>query len=131
MLEELADAYEAARRDDPEHGDPLFSRHSFLARTEGQARRDGFELVTMRAGDRLAGFGFGFPFGVGRWWADADQPPEQILAASEFAVIELDVLPAYRGRGWAKALLRMLLGERREAYATLAAHARLPSAGHV
>jgi ribosomal protein S18 acetylase RimI-like enzyme len=121
MLVELADAYEDTRRDDPQHDDPLFSRSSFIARTEDQARRPGFGLVTVRAGDALAGFSFGFPFGAGRWWADASEPPKHILTATKFAVIELDVLPAYRGRGWGKALLNTLLGQRGEAYATLAA----------
>jgi GNAT superfamily N-acetyltransferase len=121
MLDELADAYEDARPTDPEHDDPLFSRSQFIARTEDQARRDGFELVTVRASGTLAGFSFGFPFDVGGWWADADHPPEHILRATKFAVIELDVIPAYQGRGWGKALLNTLLKERPEAYATLAA----------
>jgi GNAT superfamily N-acetyltransferase len=120
MMSELADAYEDARRDDSEHDDPLFSRSQFLERTEDQARRKGFELVTAWADSTFAGFSFGFPFGAGRWWADAGQPPEHILQATKFAVIELDVLPAYRGRGWAKLLLNTLLSERSEVYATLA-----------
>jgi GNAT superfamily N-acetyltransferase len=121
MLDELADAYEDARPHDPAHDDPLFSRSQFLARTEDQACRDGFELVTARAGSMLAGFTFGFPFAAGGWWADASRPPEHILQAAKFAVIELDVRPAYQGHGWGKALLSTLLSGRGEAYATLAA----------
>jgi GNAT superfamily N-acetyltransferase len=42
------------------------------------------------------------------------------LQATKFAVIELDVIPAYQGHRLGKALLHTLLSERREAYATLA-----------
>jgi GNAT superfamily N-acetyltransferase len=121
MLPELADAYEDARPNDPEHDDPLFSRAQFIARTEDQADREGFDLVTVRLGGRLAGFSFGLPFAAGGWWADAEEPPEHILQLTKFAVIELDVRSAYQGRGWGKLLLNTLLSRRNEAYATLAA----------
>lgn len=122
ILPELADVYEDARRQDPHSDDPLFSRSQFIIRTEDQTGRAGFELVTVHADDdTLAGFSFGFPFGVGNWWADADKPPEPFLAATKFAVIELDVRPAYQRRGMAKALLNTLLSKRAETYATLAA----------
>jgi GNAT superfamily N-acetyltransferase len=120
MLEELADAYEDTYCHEPGHDDPLFSRSSFLVRTEDQARRTGFELVTVRTDNTLAGFSFGFPFGAGGWWAEASKPPEDMLNATKFAVIELDVRPAFRGLGWGKTLLNTLLSERSEAYATLA-----------
>jgi hypothetical protein len=83
MLDELADAYEDARPADAEHDDSLFSRSSFIARTKDQARRDGFELVTAHVGETLAGFSFGFPFGAGGWWADADKPPEHIPSSHQ------------------------------------------------
>jgi GNAT superfamily N-acetyltransferase len=121
ILPELAGVYEDARCQDPDRGDPLFSRPQFIGRTKDQARRVGFELVTVHAGDMLAGFSFGFPLGPGAWWADADKPPKPLLAAAKFAVIELDVRLAYQGRGLAKALLSALLDERVETYATLAA----------
>jgi GNAT superfamily N-acetyltransferase len=121
ILPELADAYEDARRQDPYSDDPHFSRSQFITRTKDQTRRTGFELVTVHTDNTLAGFTFGFPFGAGGWWADADKPPESLLTATKFAVIELDVRPAYQRRGLAKALLDALLSERAEAYATLAA----------
>jgi GNAT superfamily N-acetyltransferase len=120
MLGELTDLYLETHSEESYHDDPLFSRSQFVERTENQAGHEGFELVTVRAGDVLAGFSFGLPFAAESWWAACTQPPEHILRATKFAVIELDVRRAYRGHGWGKALLNTLLSKRPEAYATLA-----------
>jgi GNAT superfamily N-acetyltransferase len=120
MLDELTDLYLETHSEENYHDDLLFSRAQFVERTENQARKPGFELVTVREGDILAGFSFGLPFTAGTWWAECIKPPEEILQAAKFAVIELDVRRAYRGQGWGRALLNALLSERNEAYATLA-----------
>lgn len=51
---------------------------------------------------------------------EAIHAPE-VLAASKFAVIELDVVKSYRGQGLGKALLQEILANRHERFATLAA----------
>jgi GNAT superfamily N-acetyltransferase len=127
MLDELTDLYLETHSEQPYHDDPIFSRSQFIDRTTDQAKRPGFELVTVRAGDTLAGFSFGLPFAAGSWWADCTMPPQHILRAAKFAVIELDVRRVYRGQGWGKALLDTLLSERSEPYATLAAIPESPA----
>jgi GNAT superfamily N-acetyltransferase len=42
------------------------------------------------------------------------------MVATKFAVIELNVLPEFRGQGLGKELLNRLLSDRPEAFATLA-----------
>ncbi|GAA4237273.1 hypothetical protein GCM10022254_48940 [Actinomadura meridiana] len=121
MLGDLTDLYLDVRSQGTYRDDPLFSRAQFMARTEDQARRPGFELVTVHADHALAGFSFGLPFSSGRWWAGAEYPPDNILEAAKFAVIELDVGRAHQGRGLGKALLGELLSGRSEKNATLAA----------
>lgn len=120
LLAELFKVYQEVYAGELYSDDPIFSREQFMARTTDQARREGFELVTLHADNALAGFSFGLPFSAGRWWAEASTPPEHILQATKFAVIELGVKPAFRGQGWGKALLDTLLSQRPEAYATLA-----------
>lgn len=117
----FADLYDEIHSEDPSETDPMFSRPSFVDRTKTQAQAPGFELVTARAGEVLAGFSFGYPFPAGKWWADCPPPPRGILKARKFAVIELDVRQTYRGRGLSKILLTELLAGRAEEYATLAA----------
>lgn len=126
MLDELTELYLEVRRDDPFHDDPLFSRSSFISRTKSQAGRAGFELITATVGNALAGFSFGYPIAAGSWWVDATPPPEHILKAPKFAVIELDVGRSYQRQGLGHALLDALLDERPEAYATLAAIPKSP-----
>ncbi|GLZ09715.1 N-acetyltransferase [Actinomadura sp. NBRC 104412] len=120
MLPELTEVYLAARKDDPHRDDPLFSREQFTARTQAQAHSPGFDLVTIHVAGALAGFSFGFRFPAGGWWADATPPPDPILTATKFAVIELDIHHAHQGQGLAHPLLDALLTTRTEDYATLA-----------
>jgi GNAT superfamily N-acetyltransferase len=120
-LDAFADLYDEIHSEDPTETDPMFSRPSFVARTTQQAQEPGFELVTARTGDVLAGFSFGYPFPAGRWWADCPPPPSDVLSARKFAVIELDVRKTHRGQGLSKILLTELLAGRTEEYAILAA----------
>lgn len=130
LLGELADAYLVAYADDPEIGHSIYARDSFIERTRRQAESPGFKLVAAYASEEIAGFSFGLPFSAGRWWrGEADTPPSvDILAAEKFAVIELVVVPGFRGRGLATKLMRSVLEGRSEPYAMLLAdqsgHAR-------
>lgn len=121
MLDELTEVYEEIHSGSAEYDYPLYGRDQFVSRTENQVAQGGFELVTVHADGRIAGFSFGCRFASGRWWAGATQPTTDLLTATKFAVIELDVRREYRGQGWGRALLDRLLADRQEGFATLAA----------
>jgi ribosomal protein S18 acetylase RimI-like enzyme len=120
MLETIADLYMEIRAERQVYSDPLFSRPSFIERTVRQMQAAGFTLVSATTDDTLIGFSFGYPFPLDKWWADSEPPSQQVLHASKFAVIELDVQKGHRGQGLGKILLSELLANRSEDYATLA-----------
>lgn len=120
-LEDMADLYIDARSESPDEHDEMFSRPSFIARTDKQARETGFELVTANSDAGLVGFSFGYTFRPGVWWGDATPPPREILDSGKLAVIELDVRKSYQRQGIGKRLIQELLAGRKEKYATLAA----------
>jgi ribosomal protein S18 acetylase RimI-like enzyme len=120
MLGELADAYDEIRAGKAEYNHEIFGREQFISRTTQQAAREEFDLLTVRSAGRLAGFSFGYRFGPNLWWANAPHPSSEVLAATKIAVIELNVLPHYRGQGWGRTLMEELLADRPEEYATLA-----------
>ncbi|MFI7630315.1 GNAT family N-acetyltransferase [Microbispora rosea] len=118
--DELAEVYMTIRAEPPYDSGPLYHRGRFLERTRQQMTVPGFCLVTVRDGEALAGFGFGLPLAAGRWWGGETTPgPEEVVAAEKFAVIELNLVPAYRGRGIGGRLLGELLEGRPEPYAML------------
>jgi|SRR5215469_4633086 len=121
MLDDLASTYIDAHSVNPDEHDELFSQSSFISRTNIQARKPGFELVTAVSNSSLVGFSFGYTFPAGEWWADSTRPTQDVLDASKCAVIELDVRRAFQGQGIGKRLLRELLSGRAEKFATLAA----------
>lgn len=121
MLDIVTDLYTAIKSEDPDGSDEIFSRSSFITRTRKQACDSEFELVSATAGGMLVGFSFGYPFAPGKWWADSSEPAPEVLRASKFAVIELDVRKEFRGLGLSKKLLGDLLANRTEDFATLAA----------
>ena len=119
-LEELAGVYERVYAEPPYYSAPKFSRDRFLNRTREQAHRPGFAMVTARSAGSLVGFAFGFPMLPGSWWANASQPPDEVLIEAKFAVVELVVALEHRGHGTGGTLLDALLLHRPERYATLA-----------
>lgn len=121
MLDAIADLYAEIHTETLLDANPLFSRPSFMARIKNEVRQPGFDLIAMTLNDELAGFSFGYPFVDGRWWAHSTPPPHEVLRASKFAVIELDVRKSHRGQGMGKRLLDELLAVRPEQFATLAA----------
>jgi GNAT superfamily N-acetyltransferase len=79
---------------------------------------------------RIVGYTFGFPMAAGAWWAsDAEKPPPEVLDPPKFAVIELIVASAYRGRGIGRELLDRLLEDRPEPHAMLTAVPEAPARG--
>lgn len=119
MIEELADVYVDARTEPTFAKDPLWKRESFVSRTRLQVGHEGFSLVAAYAEGTLVGFSFGFPIGPGRWFQGDTEPPQEILNATKFAIIELDVRRAWQARGIASALFHRLLEGRPEEYGML------------
>ena len=105
----------------------MFSLANFIERTNSQAQKDGFELIAATSEHALVGFSFGYSMAVGQWWADCPPPPQDILANSKLAVIELNVRKSCRGQGVGKKLMDILVSGRPEKYATLAARPDSPA----
>jgi ribosomal protein S18 acetylase RimI-like enzyme len=88
------------------------------------SRNPTFGLAVAAAGGELVGFAYGvrLPPTTG-WWRGFQEPvPAELVAEYEgrtFALIDLAVAEAYRGRGLGRRLLDLLLGSRSEERATL------------
>ncbi|WP_422769998.1 GNAT family N-acetyltransferase [Plantactinospora sp. WMMC1484] len=123
MRDDVTALYAAVHHAGPQGDSPLYARETFLKRTNRQAVQPGFAATLARHGaaGELAGFAFGLPFPSGVWWAShrRDDPPVDVLEAPKFAVIELNVAGAFRGRGLARRLLDLLLTDRPEPFAIL------------
>jgi GNAT superfamily N-acetyltransferase len=89
--------------------DPFFYPARFWERLEGGSSRDGFRLVTGRINAELVGFTLGsvLPSDTG-WWRGltSNVDPELLreTGTRTFGINELQVRPAWRRRGYAKAL---------------------------
>lgn len=78
------------------------------------AARDGFRCVTVRLGEQLAGFAYGYTGNRGQWWSDqvAERAPWDVVdewLGGHFEFVELAVDPRWQGRGLAAALHDALL----------------------
>jgi GNAT superfamily N-acetyltransferase len=99
----------------------------FRTRFQGQWTRTGFSLVTARSEGELVGFIFGFtlPLASG-WWSGLLNPlPPDVTEerpGRTLAIIEMVVRRTWRRQGVATTMHYMLLADRREERATLAAH---------
>ena len=129
IIDELTKLYAEVYAEPPYSSSPLYEEQAFISRTTRQADREEFAIVLARdSGGQLIGFSFGLPFQPGKWWAgDATPPPEELLSAAKFAVIELVVKVEWRGHGLGGRLLSDLLRERPEKYAILTADPDAPA----
>ncbi|MFB4314367.1 GNAT family N-acetyltransferase [Actinomadura sp. 21ATH] len=104
---------------------PHYDLGDYRARMRRQIESPGFEAVTARDGRALAGVAYGLPLSARTgWWDDLEPaaPPEFTAETGRrtFAVIDLAVRPAHRGKGLGRRLLQELLAGRAEERATLA-----------
>lgn len=89
----------------------------------GEAARDGFVLVTAEDDGLLVGAAYGWTMPAGTWWKSAEQdPPAQLRDVDKLAVMEWMVRRRQRGEGIGAELMRRLLTDRPEPYATLASN---------
>lgn len=104
--------------------DPFYSLPRYWERLEAYASRDGFGFVTGRLGGDMIGYALGYPLPArSRWWEGMKGEVDPALLAETghrtFAINELMVRPAWRRRGYARALHDALLRDRPEQRATL------------
>ncbi|MEU4555921.1 GNAT family N-acetyltransferase [Micromonospora violae] len=120
----LVDLYECVYAEPPyEEGPDQVAR--FRDCLPGEADRLGFTLVTVAVDSSLVGAAYGWTMPAGDWWTRADaDPPAEIRAVAKLAVMEWIVHPHHRGEGVGAELMRRLLADRPERYATLASDPR-------
>lgn len=95
-----------------------------------ESRRPGFTLIAAEDTTGLVGAAHGWTMPAGMWWRCADQePPAQLRDVDKLAVMEWIVRPDRRGQGVGAELMRRLLADRPEPWATLAANPQAPAHG--
>lgn len=104
--------------------DPFFYPTRFWERIEGTSLREGMRLVTGRVQGQLVGFTLGSPLAANTgWWRHfkGDVDPDMLTETGSrtFGINELQVLPEWRRRGFAKALSDALLADLPQERATL------------
>jgi len=129
MMDTLADIYEAEYAEAPYQGNPVFSREAFTERTGRQVHEHGFTLLSGSVDDEPVGYTFGYSHAPGRWLPGPcnPPPPEALIQAPRFFVVELIIRRPFRRRGYARQLMDNLLSDRAEPYAVLTAEPDAPA----
>lgn len=124
LLPALVDLY-AVVYAEPPYGEGPEQVRRFADGLPDEAARPGFRLVVAEDGSGLVGAAYGWTMPAGRWWSQADsEPSADILRADKLAVMEWMVRPSRRGEGIGAGLMRRLLADRPERWATLASDPR-------
>ncbi|MCG5464253.1 GNAT family N-acetyltransferase [Micromonospora sp. MED01] len=93
-----------------------------------EAHRPGFTLISASKDGDLIGAAYGWTMPAGRWWGRAEtEPPDYLRDVDKFAVMEWLVHPTRRGEGIGAELMRRLLDDRPEPWATLASNPLAPA----
>ena len=120
----LVDLYATVYAEPPYHEGPD-QVDRFRSGLPEEARRPGFTLITATDEGTLVGAAYGWTMPAGSWWSRAERPPSpEVFNADKLAVMEWIVAPERRGQGIGRTLIRQLLEERPERYATLASDPR-------
>ncbi|MCL6296854.1 GNAT family N-acetyltransferase [Streptomyces kronopolitis] len=125
-LEEFRDVYHWVYREPPYHEDAS-AADGFAVQLAEHAALPGFAMTTVRDGGALGGFAYGVRREEGWWHPRAAAPGPRRLRGPLFYVYELAVVEELRGRGHGRKLLELLLADRTEPYAVLAASNRAPA----
>ncbi|WP_330301303.1 GNAT family N-acetyltransferase [Streptomyces sp. NBC_00503] len=120
------EVYHRVYREPPYREDEA-AADAFAVRLAEHAALPGFRVTTVHADGALAGFAYGVHHPGGWWHPRAAAPPPRELAGPLFYVYELALLPELRGRGHGRALLDLLLADRTEPFAVLAASTGAPA----
>jgi GNAT superfamily N-acetyltransferase len=122
-LAEFTDLYAVVYAEPPYEEGPEQAER-FRTHLADDAGRDGFTVVAA-VDDTATGLAYGWTMPAGVWWSRADtDPPPEIRDVDKFAVMEWIVHPRYRGQGIGAKLIRALLADRPESFATLASDPR-------
>jgi GNAT superfamily N-acetyltransferase len=117
---EFRDVYRRVYREPPYHEDEA-AADRFAEQLAEHAELPGFSVTTVRDSGALGGFAYGVRREEGWWHPRAVAPAPRWLRRPLFYVYELAVVRELRGRGYGRALLDLLLADRTEPYAVLAA----------
>lgn len=129
VLPALVDLYASVYAEPPYEEGPA-QIEIFRTSLPGETLRPGFVLITALDGEQLVGASYGWTMPAGKWWSRSDEePPSAIRDADKLAVMEWIVHPARRGEGIGANLMRELLQDRQEPFATLASDPRAKARG--
>lgn len=124
LIPALVDLYEIVYSEPPYEEGPA-EVAGFRQKLPEEAARPGFSLVSAEDNGQLIGAAYGWTMSAGSWWSKSDRdPPVEIQEADKFAVMEWIVHPTRRAGGIGSQLMRLLLANRTEPYATLASDPR-------
>ncbi|MET9887058.1 GNAT family N-acetyltransferase [Streptomyces sp. NPDC006430] len=122
--EEFREVYHRVYCEPPYHEDAA-AADGFVRQLAGHAALPGFSVTTVGDGGVLSGFAYGVHREEGWWHPRAAAPaPPRLRRHSLFYVYELAVVRELRGRGYGRELLDLLLADRSEPFAVLAASSR-------
>ncbi|MCY0954280.1 GNAT family N-acetyltransferase [Streptomyces sp. H27-S2] len=124
---EFREVYHQVYREPPYCEDEA-AADGFAAQLAEHAALPGFSVTTVHAASgALAGFAYGVRRDRGWWHPRAASPPPRDLRGPLFYVYELAVVRELRGLGHGRALLDLLLADRTEPFAVLAASTGAPA----
>lgn len=124
--EEFRDVYHRVYREPPYHEDAA-AADEFAEQLAGHAALPGFSVTSVLDEGALRAFAYGVRRDEGWWHPRAVAPPPQELSWPLLYVYELAVVRELRGRGHGRALLDLLLADRTEPFAVLAASNEAPA----
>jgi GNAT superfamily N-acetyltransferase len=126
--EEFRDVYHRVYREPPYREDAA-AADGFAEQLVRHAALPGFSVTTVLDGCMLGGFAYGVRREEGWWHPRAAAPAPRWLRRPLFYVYELAVVREQRGRGHGRELLDLLLADRTEPFAVLAASNGAPVRG--